>query len=112
MEQTSFVSGNDENGSEVHPQQVALDSILHCGELPMKKLVGLCMLLIAGFLPNQSADPRTNFFNGKQIKVVAGFAAAGIIDPWERPDTQYTGEYIPGNPDLVVQNVASGGLVI
>jgi hypothetical protein len=78
----------------------------------MKKLVGLCMLLIAGFLPTQSADPQTNFFNGEQIKVVAGFAAAGIIDPWARLDTQYTREYIPGNPDLAVQNVAGGGLVI
>lgn len=71
------------------------------------------MLLIAGFLPTQSADPQTNFFNGKQIKVVAaGFATAGIIDPWARLDTQYTREYIPGNPDLVAQNVAGSGLVI
>ena len=70
------------------------------------------MLLIAGFLPTQSANPQTNSFNGKQINVVAGFAAAGIIDPSARLDTQYTGEYIPGNPDLVVQNAAGGGLVI
>ena len=71
------------------------------------------MLLIAGFLPTQSADPQTNFFNGKQIKVVAaGFATAGIIDPWARLDTQYTREYIPGNPDLVAQKVPGSGLVI
>ena len=78
----------------------------------MKKLVGLGMLLITGFPPTQSADPQTNSFNGKQINVVAGFAAAGIIDPSARLDTQYTGEYIPGNPNLVVQNAAGGGLVI
>jgi hypothetical protein len=70
------------------------------------------MLLIAGFLPTQSADPRTSFFNGKQINVAAGFAAAVMIDPWARLDTQYTGEHIPGNPDLVVRNGAGDGLVI
>jgi len=77
----------------------------------MKKPVGLCLLLIAGFLPTQPADPQTDFFKGKQIKIVVDFTAAGIIDPWERPDTQYT-EYIPGNPALVVQNVAGGSSMI
>ena len=78
----------------------------------MKKPVGLCLLLIAGFLPTQPADPQTDFFKGKQIKIVVGFTAAGIIDLWPRLYPQYMGKYIPGNPALVMQNVAGGGSMI
>jgi hypothetical protein len=62
----------------------------------MKKLMGLCSLLIAGFLPTQPAAPQTDFFNGKHIK------NGGIIDPWARREAQYMG-------NLVVQNIAASG---
>jgi hypothetical protein len=62
----------------------------------MKKLIGLCSLLIAGFLPTQPAAPQTDFFNGKQIK------NGGIIDPWARREAQYM-------VNLVVQNIAASG---
>jgi hypothetical protein len=62
----------------------------------MKKLMGLCSLLIAGFLPTQPAAPQTDFFNGKQIK------NGGIIDPWARREAQYM-------VNLVVQNIAASG---
>jgi hypothetical protein len=62
----------------------------------MKKLMSLCSLLIAGFLPTQPAAPQTDFFNGKQIK------NGGIIDPWARREAQYM-------VNLVVQNIAASG---
>ena len=68
----------------------------------MKKLIGLCSLLIAGFLLTQPVDSQTDFFNGKQIKNVGGFTAGGIIDPWARRDAQ-------DMRDLVVQNIAASG---
>lgn len=70
------------------------------------------MLLIVGFSPTQPADSQTDFFKGKQTKILAGSTGGGFIDPWARLDTQYMGKYIPGNPDLVVQNVAGGGSMI
>ena len=65
----------------------------------MKKLMGLCSLLIAGFLPTQPAAPQTDFFNGKQIK------NGGIIDPWARREAQYM-------VNLGVQNVAASGSMV
>src|SRR6266850_481341 len=41
-------------------------------QLPMKKLMGLCSLLIAGFLLTQPVDSQTDFFKGKQIQIVGG----------------------------------------
>jgi tripartite-type tricarboxylate transporter receptor subunit TctC len=52
------------------------------------------------------------FFKGKQIKIVVGFTPGGIVDLWARLFTQYMGKYIPGNPDLIVQNVPGGGSMI
>ena len=52
------------------------------------------------------------FFKGKQIKIIVGFTAGGIIDLWARLYTQHMGKYIAGNPDLIVQNVPGGGSMI
>jgi hypothetical protein len=62
----------------------------------MKQLIGLCSVLIAGFLLTQPVDPQTDFFNGKQVK------NGGIINPWARRDAQ-------DMRDLVVQNIAASG---
>jgi len=32
----------------------------------------------------QRADAQSDFFRGKQIKIVVGFTAGGIIDLWAR----------------------------
>jgi hypothetical protein len=68
----------------------------------MKKLIGLCSLLIPGFLFTRPVDPQTHFFKGTQSKNVDGFTAGGIIDPWARRDAQDMGK-------LVVQDIAASG---
>jgi tripartite-type tricarboxylate transporter receptor subunit TctC len=70
-------------------------------------LTAVC--LVAAFAAEAAAqsDP---FFKGKQIKIVVGFTTGGIIDLWGRLYTQHLGKYIPGNPDLIAQNVAGGSL--
>lgn len=60
-------------------------------------------------LAHAQGDP---FYKGKQIKIVVGFPAGGIIDLWARLFTQHMGKYIPGTPDLIVQNVPGGGSMI
>ncbi|HUD00230.1 MAG TPA: hypothetical protein VMR88_17190, partial [Candidatus Polarisedimenticolaceae bacterium] len=54
-----------------------------------------CLLLFAVVSSNADAqsDP---FFKGKQIKILVGFTAGGIVDLWARLFTQYMGKYIPG----------------
>ena len=64
--------------------------------------MGLCSLLIPGFLLTQPVDSQTDFFKGKQTQNVGGFTAGGIIDPWARRDAQ-------DMRDLVVQNIAASG---
>jgi tripartite-type tricarboxylate transporter receptor subunit TctC len=71
--------------------------------------VAFCIFLSPGTLTHAQTEP---FYKGKQIKIVVGFTAGGIIDLWARLFTQYMAKYIPGNPDLIVQNVPGGGSMI
>ena len=79
----------------------------------MTRFCFIVFLLLA--LPSQLpslVNAQSDFFKGKQITIVVGFTAGGIIDLWARLFTQYYGKYIPGNPSLIVQNVAGGGSMI
>jgi tripartite-type tricarboxylate transporter receptor subunit TctC len=52
------------------------------------------------------------FFKGKTIRVVVGNSVGGAQDDWGRFVAQYLGKHIPGNPDIVVQNMPGAGTVI
>src|SRR5258708_32105705 len=61
--------------------------------------------------PDARADAVADFYRGKLIKVVVGFASGGGYDVYARLLARHLGKYIPGNPSLVVQNmVGAGGL--
>lgn len=73
----------------------------------------LIYLLLVQFLFINTAHAQSDpFFKGKQIKIVVGFTAGGIVDLWARLFTQHMGKYIAGNPDVIVQNVPGGGSMI
>ena len=72
----------------------------------------LLVYMIIGLWRPPTAHAQADFFIGKQIKIVVGFSAGGIIDLWARLFALYLGKYIPGNPTLVVQNLPGGGSMI
>jgi tripartite-type tricarboxylate transporter receptor subunit TctC len=75
--------------------------------LPMVAL-GLVSLLWAARA--QGAD--APFYAGKTITIVAGFAPGGTIDIRARLFARHLGKWIPGHPNVVVQNMTgAGGLV-
>jgi tripartite-type tricarboxylate transporter receptor subunit TctC len=52
------------------------------------------------------------FFKGKTIRLVVGTSTGGAMDDWGRFVARHWGQNIPGNPDIVVQNMAGAGTVI
>ena len=48
---------------------------------------------------------QTSFYQGKTIRVVIGSSPGGGYDLWARHLARYMGKYIPGNPELVPQNM-------
>jgi len=71
-------------------------------------LVGL-YLISPEILAAQSQAP---FYQKKTIQVVIGSAPGGLYDRWGRLLAQHMGKYIPGNPNLVPQNMPGGGSMI
>ncbi|HXG50621.1 MAG TPA: tripartite tricarboxylate transporter substrate-binding protein [candidate division Zixibacteria bacterium] len=78
----------------------------------MKK-IGLFFLtaLLLGAGPGRAAQEQP-FYQGQSIKVIVGFTSGGFYDRWSRLLARYVPKYIPGNPEMVVQNMpGAGGLV-
>ena len=52
------------------------------------------------------------FYQDKTIKIVAGYGAGSVDDAWTRLIAQYLVKYIPGNPNIIVQNMPGAGAMI
>jgi tripartite-type tricarboxylate transporter receptor subunit TctC len=65
--------------------------------------------LIVGFASITAGD---EFYKGKTIRFVVGFAAGGGYDHAARLVARHIGEHIPGNPTIVVENMTGAGSLI
>lgn len=66
--------------------------------------------LICLALPQADAqDAVTDFFHGKQVNIIVGSSAGGGYDTYGRLIARHLGAHIPGNPEVVVQNMPGAG---
>lgn len=70
-------------------------------------VTGLILLAAA---PAKSASG--DFYNGKTIRIIVGFAAGGGFDTYSRVIGRHIGKFIPGNPSIVVENMTGAGSLI
>ena len=54
----------------------------------------------------------SDFYAGKTIRVIVGFAAGGGYDTYARAVTRHMGKHIPGNPSFVVENMDGAGSLL
>jgi len=62
-----------------------------------------CCLLVT---PPAAAD---DFYSGKTIQLLIGFSSGGGYDLYARALARYLGRHIPGNPQIVPQNMPGAG---
>jgi tripartite-type tricarboxylate transporter receptor subunit TctC len=72
--------------------------------------------LLSGLLISSSlilsqpvAAQQADFFKGKTVSVYIGFAPGGGYDYYGRLVARYIGKHIPGNPNVVAQNMPGAG---
>jgi tripartite-type tricarboxylate transporter receptor subunit TctC len=53
-----------------------------------------------------------NFYRGKTVRIVVGFSAGGGYDQYSRLIARHLSKYIPGNPNIIVDNMAGAGSII
>jgi tripartite-type tricarboxylate transporter receptor subunit TctC len=56
-----------------------------------------------------SASAQSNYYAGKRVSVVIGYAAGGTADTDGRLVAQFIGKHIPGNPTIIAQNQPGAG---
>jgi tripartite-type tricarboxylate transporter receptor subunit TctC len=71
----------------------------------------LCGVLLLTMAPRVHAQEES-FYKGKSIKVIVGFTSGGFYDRWSRLLARYVPKYLPGNPEMVVQNMPGAGGMI
>ena len=62
----------------------------------------------AGFDEKSVAD----FYRGKTVRIVVGFSAGGGYDQYSRLIARHLSRHIPGNPNVLVDNMAGVGSMI
>ena len=71
----------------------------------------ISLAVILNCANNGAAKAQEPFFKGKQIRIVVGLSTGGGYDRVARMLARYMGKYIPGNPDIVVQNMPGAASV-
>ena len=53
-----------------------------------------------------------DFYRGKTVKIIVGFSAGGGYDAYSRVIGRHIQKHIPGNPAILVENMAGAGSII
>jgi tripartite-type tricarboxylate transporter receptor subunit TctC len=56
-----------------------------------------------------AAQSVANFYSGKTMNLLIGFTVGGAYDLYGRTVARYIGRHVPGNPNVVPQNVPGAG---
>ncbi len=75
----------------------------------MKRFLFVLALVLVAPL---HALAQTPFYQDKTIRIVAGYGAGSVDDAWTRLIALYLAKHIPGNPNMIVQNMPGAGAMI
>jgi tripartite-type tricarboxylate transporter receptor subunit TctC len=72
-------------------------------------------LLLTGFAasasPAVAADPIADFYKGKSLRVIVGYAPGGGFDAYARLLAEHLPRYLPGSPVILVQSMPGAASV-
>jgi tripartite-type tricarboxylate transporter receptor subunit TctC len=72
----------------------------------------LAIFLFAPGLAPKAWTQTEPFYRGKTIRIMVGSTAGGFYDRWARLFARHMGKYIPGQPEIIAQNMPGAGSVI
>jgi tripartite-type tricarboxylate transporter receptor subunit TctC len=77
----------------------------------MLKIIRLLILSLLVAAPHSAhaAAVDSDFYRGKTIRFIVGFAAGGGFDAYSRVISRHMGRHIPGNPSIIVDNMTGAG---
>jgi tripartite-type tricarboxylate transporter receptor subunit TctC len=76
----------------------------------MSKIAAAALIGVLAFASAPAmADAVSDFYRGKQIRVIVRTTPATDYDQYSRLIARFMGKYIPGNPSMIVVNMPGGG---
>ena len=82
------------------------------GRMLMRSLVLLTCAWAGLIAVCHAATHDDGFYRGKTIRLIVAFSAGGGYDTYSRTIARHLGKYIPGNPNVVVDNMTGAGGII
>lgn len=73
---------------------------------------GLSFLVLCGLAvttPEAHGDAVSDFYKGKQVRILVGSGEGGMNSTYARLITNHIGRHIPGNPSVILQNMEGAG---
>jgi len=80
----------------------------------MKTILRVVIPSIALFVVSafQTAFAQEPFYKGKSVRIIVGTSAGGGYDTFTRAIARHLGNHIPGNPNIIVENMPGAGGII
>ena len=75
----------------------------------MRRVVGLLFVVAISVA---QVEAQSDFYKGKQMKIVIGASAGAASDLYARVVANHLPKQIPGKPDIIVQNMPGGGSIL
>jgi tripartite-type tricarboxylate transporter receptor subunit TctC len=72
-------------------------------------LAATAVLMVLYVSHGQAQEP---FYKGKTITILAGTGAGNVYDMFARLFARHLGKHVPGNPDIIVQNMPGAASMI
>ena len=76
----------------------------------LRRLTAVTLALIGASVSAQ-ADAVSDFYRGRTVNLAIGYAPGGGYDLYARTLARHIGRHIPGNPNIVVQNMPGAGSI-
>ena len=78
----------------------------------VQRLMGAILTTLVLAQWNAAAMGQAPFYAGKTITIIAGTKAGDVYDTYARLFAEHLPKYIPGNPNIIVQNMPGAGSMI
>ena len=87
---------------------MAIQFVCRVSRLLLAVVIGW-MLISFQPLRDSALAQSAPFYQGKTIRIIVGFTAGGLYDQYARILARHMPKYIPGNPNIIVQNMPGAG---
>src|SRR5262245_64419928 len=83
-------------------------TMLPGGNMLARCIAAIAIAAVCAAVPAH-ADAVADFYKGKQINLIVGYGPGGGYDIYERLLARHFGRFVPGSPNVIVQNMPGAG---